>query len=164
LAPLREFVLYVAGSAAALALDTGVYTLGLHLGLPLLAAAFLGFILGMVFIYVVSTRHIFKQHRIADRQREFVIFALIGIAGLGLTELLLWLLVHRLGIAPVTGKLATAGAVFIFNFSLRRLMLFTRPASSHPSPHDSRTRSERTAEPGRRAGPGRGNHPAEALR
>ena len=43
----------------------------------------------------------------------------------GLDRTLLWLLVHRLGIAPVSGKLATAGAVFLFNFGLRKALLFT---------------------------------------
>lgn len=122
---LREFLLYLAASAAALALDTAVFSLSLRMNLSLRVAAFLGFSLGLLLIYTLSTRLIFSQHRLPDRRNEFVGFALIGVAGLLLTEALLWLLVQRLGVAPVPAKLASAGGVFLFNFALRKALLFT---------------------------------------
>lgn len=121
----REFLLYFAASAAALAVDTGVFSLALRLGVPLAVAACLGFSLGLMLVYTLSTRHVFAQHRLADRRNEFALFALIGVLGLLLTEALLWLLVTRLALAPVTAKLATACGVFLFNFGLRKTLLFT---------------------------------------
>ncbi len=130
---LREFLLYFAASAAALALDTATFSLGLRLGLPLAVAAGLGFSLGLVLVYTLSTRHVFAQHRLADRRGEFALFALIGVAGLLLTEALLWLLVQRLGMAPLAAKLTTACGVFLFNFALRKSLLFTaRRAALRP--------------------------------
>lgn len=121
----REFLLYFAASAAALALDTAVFNLGLHLGFSLAWSACLGFSLGLMLIYTLSTRLVFAQHRLAERRIEFALFALIGVAGLLLTEALLWLLVQQLGIAPMTAKLASACGVFLFNFGLRKALLFT---------------------------------------
>lgn len=122
---LREFLLYFAASAAALALDTAVFSLTLQLGVPLSVAACLGFGLGLMLVYTISTRHVFSQHRLADRRNEFALFALIGVAGLLLTEALLWLLVRQLGVAPVAAKLTSACGVFLFNFALRKALLFT---------------------------------------
>lgn len=127
---LREFLLYFAASAAALALDTAVFSLSLRLGVHLAVAACLGFSLGLMLVYTISTRHVFSQHRLADRRNEFALFALIGVAGLLLTEALLWLLVVQLGVAPVAAKLTSACGVFLFNFALRKAFLFTARRSA----------------------------------
>ncbi|MDR7270572.1 putative flippase GtrA [Pelomonas saccharophila] len=122
---LREFLLYLAASAAALTLDTAVFNLSLRLGVNLPLSACLGFSLGLMLIYTISTRHAFSQHRVADRRNEFALFALIGVAGLLLTEVLLWLLVKQLSVAPLPAKLGSACGVFLFNFGLRKNLLFT---------------------------------------
>jgi putative flippase GtrA len=127
---LREFLLYFAASVAALALDTGVFSLALRLGVPLAVAACLGFSLGLMLVYTLSTRHVFAQHRLAERRSEFALFALIGVAGLLLTEALLWLLVQRFGVTPLSAKLTTACGVFLFNFALRKTFLFTIPRTA----------------------------------
>ena len=134
-AKLREFLLYLAASAAALALDSSVFFVSLRLGVNLALAACLGFSLGLMLIYTVSTRLVFAQHRLAERRNEFALFALIGVAGLLLTEALLWLLVKQLGVAPLTAKLASACGVFLFNFVLRKTLLFTaRPTALSLTP------------------------------
>lgn len=130
----REFLRYFAASAAALALDTAVFNLSLRLGVNLAVAACLGFSLGLMLIYAISTRHVFSQHRMSDRRNEFALFALIGVAGLMLTEALLWLLVRQLGVAPLAAKLTSACGVFLFNFALRKTLLFThRRTAPNPS-------------------------------
>lgn len=121
----REFLRYFAASVAALALDTAVFNMSLRLGINLAVSACLGFSLGLMLIYTISTRHVFSQRRMADRRHEFALFALIGGAGLLLTEALLWLLVRQIGVAPLAAKLGSACGVFLFNFALRKSLLFT---------------------------------------
>ena len=125
--PLLEFLLYAAASALALALDIGVLQAGLSLGWGLKVAAAAGFMTGLIWMYAVSVRHIFLKQRSFDTRLQFLVFAGIGIAGLGLTELLLAILVTRLGLAPMLAKLLAACAVFLFNFIVRKAMLFTVP-------------------------------------
>lgn len=127
---LRELVMYLVASAMALALDTSVFSAGLRLGMPLPVAAFLGFSAGLMLIYILSTRHVFTEHRMSDRRSEFALFALIGVAGLLLTEALLWLLVRQLGFNPLAAKLTSAGMVFLFNFGLRKALVFTARRTS----------------------------------
>lgn len=75
------------------------------------------------------------QQRLNDRRSEFGLFALVGVAGLLLTEALLWLLVKQIGVDPLMAKLTSAGGVFLFNFMLRKSLLFTaRPAALRTSP------------------------------
>ncbi len=123
---LREFLLYAAASALALALDMAAFTCGLKLGASLTVAAATGFLLGLALVYVISTRHVFAQHRLADRRLEFAVFAVVGVAGLLVTEAALWLTVAQLHIDPLPAKLTSAGITFTSNFLLRKRLLFTR--------------------------------------
>lgn len=131
----REFVLYVAASALALALDTLVFTSALKAGMGLPAAAGAGFLSGLALNYALSTRLVFSQHRLADRRLEFVGFALIGVAGLILTEITLWVTMVQLGLMPLPAKLISAGVTFLSNFFLRKWLLFTpRRAAQQAKP------------------------------
>ena len=121
-----EFIGYLLASALALGVDTGVYAAALALGSPLAVAASLGFLAGVACAYACSVRFVFRERRLQDRASEFSVFAIVGVAGLLLMQALLWLFVHRLHIAPVAAKLLTAGPVFLFNFGVRKLLLFRR--------------------------------------
>ncbi len=125
-----EFVRYFACSALALALDAGLFGLGLYAGLSYSVAAAIGFIAGLVLAYFLSVRFVFGERRLADERAEFVVFACIGLAGLMLTELLLWLMIGQRDWHPAVAKLISAGVVFGFNFGSRKVLLFTKPAAT----------------------------------
>ncbi|XHS79622.1 GtrA family protein [Burkholderiaceae bacterium UC74_6] len=128
----RELAGYLACSVLALLLDTGVYAGALALGISLALSAALGFIAGVSCAYFCSVKFVFQARRLKDRSTEFAAFVAIGLAGLVLTEGLLWLLVQQLHLAPVTAKLITAGIVFFFNFGVRKALLFN-PARRRPA-------------------------------
>jgi putative flippase GtrA len=121
-----EFARYFACSAVALGTDFALFGLGLRLGFGYPVAAAAGFIVGLWLAYRLSIRFVFRARAVADERVEFVVFAGIGLLGLLLTELLLWLLVAQTGLSPMPAKLASAGAVFCFNFLARKYVLFTR--------------------------------------
>lgn len=123
---MLEFARYLLSSGLALGLDIGLYSLALALHAPLAVAAAIGFCAGLVLVFLLSTRWVFREHSLDDRGQEFVVFAAIGIAGLALTELFLWLMVKRLGVQPQLAKLLAAGVIFLFNFGARKALLFSR--------------------------------------
>jgi putative flippase GtrA len=95
--------------------------------LPYLLSAAVAFLLGTVVNYLLSVLWVFRSSgRIPT---EFVLFTLVGLGGLGLTELILWLLVEIVGLHYLQAKAVALGVVLVWSFTLRRL-LFARLASA----------------------------------
>lgn len=131
---LRELVLYGLASALALGLDAGLL-LGLtHLGVNYLIASAVGFVSGIGVTYVLSISMVFKSRAVADRGREFAGFLGVGLAGLILTQGLMALWVEVLHLTPGLAKIPTAGIVFLFNFTVRRALLFKAPQADTVRP------------------------------
>ncbi len=80
---------------------------------------------GLVVNYALSVAFVFKERRLKSRWAEFVGFVVIGIMGLAVNEAGVAVLVSLAGLAPVIGKIGAAGVSFVFNFVVRRLVLFT---------------------------------------
>jgi putative flippase GtrA len=124
---LGEGTRYVTASAAALAVDFSVYAGLVRLAsVDYLIAAPIGFALGLAAIYVLSVRWVFGARRLADARLEFAVFASIGLAGMALNQLVIYVGVEAWALSYESAKLVSAGVVFCFNFALRKLLLFTR--------------------------------------
>ena len=124
---LTEGARYSAAALLALAVDFGVYdTLIRFAGVHYLVAAPIGFVLGLATIYFHSVRWVFGARRIGRPGLEFAIFAGIGLAGLALNQLVLYIAVERARLSYEAAKVVSAGIVFCFNFGLRKSLLFTR--------------------------------------
>jgi putative flippase GtrA len=122
----REGARYLAASALALGVDFGTYVGLIRLaGVHYLIAAPIGFALGLATIYLLSIRWVFRERRVADRREEFALFAVIGVAGMALNQLIIYVAVTFLAASPELAKILSAGIVFCFNFISRKLLLFT---------------------------------------
>jgi putative flippase GtrA len=126
--PLLEFMRYFVASGGALAIDFGLYRLGLQVGLAYPLAALAGFCAGAVFAYLASVLWVFETRSVSRAGLEFGLFVAIGLAGLLLTEAILWLEIERLGMPVLWSKAGAAGIVFLFNFGLRKITLFRASA------------------------------------
>ena len=93
-----------------------------------LLAAALGFMAGMLVVYILSIRVIFSDRRRLHPLNEFAGFFIIGCIGLLLNELLMLVFVEFAQFAVVLAKVPTAGCVFVFNFMARRFLLFSKQA------------------------------------
>jgi putative flippase GtrA len=117
---------YLAVSALALSVDFGTYVALIRVvGVNYLVAAPIGFALGLAVSYTLSVSWVFRTRRLADPRLEFVIFAVLGIAGVAVNQLIVYAGVEWLGLSYELAKIASAGAVFCFNFASRKLLLFT---------------------------------------
>lgn len=118
---------YLAASALALAADFGTYVVLIRLGgVYYLIAAPIAFALGLAVIYLFSVSWVFGVRRLADSRMEFAIFAGVGIAGMGLNQLVIYAGVERFSFSFEFAKLASAAVVFCFNFAARKALLFTK--------------------------------------
>lgn len=121
----KQFLRYCIAGGIAYVIDfLTLYVLATYLHIHYLASATVGFCLGIVVVYLFSIRWIFENRTIADRRHEFTIFVLIGIAGLGINNLTMYLLTDGLGMHFMASKIAAAGLVLTFNFNARRHFLF----------------------------------------
>jgi putative flippase GtrA len=131
---LHETWKYFLVSLAALALDYALLVALTSLGhVHYLISAAVGFAAGLVLNYALSVAFVFRQRRLADRRMEFAGFFLIGLAGLALNEALMKLFVDGAGLGYALAKVPATGVGFVFNFGVRRAMLFTAP-TSQPRP------------------------------
>jgi|ERR1035437_6358962 putative flippase GtrA len=94
-----------------------------------LISAGIAFILGLVINYILSVKWVFNSRALENRWLEFLLFSLIGLVGLGLNELFLWILTDILLIYYLLSKIITTFIVYFWNFFARKVMLFNRQKS-----------------------------------
>jgi len=125
--PASEFLRYFAASALGLAVDFGLYVgLTRLAGWHYLASAAAGFCAGLITVYLLSILWVFAVRRLRSSAQEFGLFATIGLAGLVLTELVLYACTDMAGLDYRVSKIVAAGLVFLFNFGCRKALLFSR--------------------------------------
>lgn len=86
-----------------------------------------GFVVGLIVNYILSLKFVFTQAKDKGKGRDvksFLIFAIIGIIGLGLTELGMYLGVEKLGIHYLIVKCFVTAAVLIWNYAGRKIIIF----------------------------------------
>jgi putative flippase GtrA len=127
-----ESLRYFVASAVALAVDYAILVGATELlGVHYLVSAALGFSAGLLVNYLLSVTWVFKERRLKSRWIEAAGFAAIGVLGLGLNEGLMALFVEGVGLPYALAKIPATGVGFLFNYGVRRILLFTqgsRPA------------------------------------
>ena len=122
---LWEFLRYGAASAVALIADAGsLYVLTSVFGLPYLYSGAVAFLLGLGVVYALSVLWVFERRTTNNTYVEFLLFALIGVVGLGINEGILWLLTGVFGLYYLLSKAASVAVVFCWNFLARKYILF----------------------------------------
>lgn len=120
-----QLLRYTVVGGVAFLVDFGslfLLTDGLHI--HYLQSAAIAFLLGLTTNYLLSVNWVFGRRNVSRRSVEFGIFAAIGIAGLGLNELFIWLFTERVGFHYLVSKMCSTALVFLWNFFARKLSLF----------------------------------------
>lgn len=122
---VSQFAQYVLVGGLAFVVDfTALFVLTDYFGLHYLVSASLAFLLGLITNYLLCIAWIFDYRVLKNQAHEFALFSLIGVAGLLLNNLLMFLLTDLLDVHYLLSKAAAAGVILLFNFSLRRSLLF----------------------------------------
>jgi len=128
---LTQFLRYLIVGGLAFAVDFGTLTL-LHgvFGVHYLMANAGGFIVGLVVNYFLSINWVFDQRRLSNPWMEFIAFAAIGLLGLAINELSMFLLVGVVELHYQVAKLGATGISLVWNFGARKVVLFQRSAKT----------------------------------
>lgn len=117
-----QFVRYFLVAGVGLGVDFGtiIFTKEI-LGFHYLIAACSGFILGLVVTYILSNEVVFGTPK-GNKHVLFILFTIIGIVGLGILNLLMWLLVSKAGLNYLFAKVLATIVVFMWNFFGRKTL------------------------------------------
>lgn len=91
-----------------------------------LSSAVIGYCAGLLASYLLSVLWVFDKRRLKNHLAELASFAVIGLAGLGLTYLLMWLFTEKAGVYYLLSKVLTTVIVFVWNFTAKKIILFSK--------------------------------------
>lgn len=121
-----ELSRYLVVSAVALAADVGLLSLlSAGFGAHYLIANPIAFATGAMIAYLGSVHWAFRNRKFSNRGVELLIFVAIGVGGLAVNESVLWLGIEVAALSLIVAKLAAAATSFVFNFVIRKMVLFS---------------------------------------
>ncbi|MDD6237520.1 MAG: GtrA family protein [Clostridiales bacterium] len=136
---LAEIVRFGIIGVLATLLDWGIfYVLTNFLGVYYVVSSVIGFCVSVVFNYLLSRVWVFHVTQKQNLVREFVLFMITSIIGLGINTLVLWLCVEWLfvqmtflsvipdDILELIGKAAATFVVMVWNYLIRKFLVFKK--------------------------------------
>ena len=131
---VMEFLRYVVVGGLAFVADFGSLVAAQELlfegySWGVYASTVVGFVVGLAVNYFLSLLFVFTQAKDRGKGRSlgaFVVFGLIGLVGLGLTELGMWAGVEILTWNYMIVKVLVTGAVLFWNYLGRKILIFGR--------------------------------------
>ena len=88
-----------------------------------LVSSFFGFSISVIFNYILSTKWVFVINKNNNSKRNFILFIIFSIIGLGLTELIMHIGCNIININYLIVKIIATLIVMIFNFITRKKFL-----------------------------------------
>ncbi len=123
---LIQLIRYTIVGGLAFVVDFGLlFILTEYARLHYILSATCSFLAGLLVNYYISTAWVFES-TIKNKHIEFTLFALIGIIGLGLNDLLIWIFTEKCHIYYMFSKLITAALVYLWNFLGRKYLVFNK--------------------------------------
>lgn len=119
---LIQFVRYIfVGGIAAIVNIGGLYILTEGFNIYYLISNILAFIIGLLVNYALSKKMVFQNETAIKREKEFMVYATIGIIGLGLDTIFVGIFTSILSIYYMLSKIISTILVFIWNFVARKV-------------------------------------------
>ncbi|MEY8562906.1 GtrA family protein [Eggerthellaceae bacterium 3-80] len=88
-----------------------------------LISATISFTASVIFNYLASMRYVFRHKAGMSRRKEFVIFVILSVLGLGINNGCMWIGVELFGISYLVVKIVATAVVMVWNFVTRKKFL-----------------------------------------
>ncbi len=73
---------------------------------------------------MLSTSWVFGKKRLNNRAAEFSVFAAIGVVGLGVNEILMWVFTGVILMHFMVSRMISAGIGYVWKYAVRKYLLF----------------------------------------
>lgn len=83
----------------------------------------LSFVISVLYNYWASLTFVFEVNEDKSKSRNFVIFIICSVIGLGINDLIVWLVTDMLNIYYMVSKIIATVVVMVFNFVTRKKFL-----------------------------------------
>ena len=82
-----------------------------------------GFSVSVLVNYILSIIFVFDADKGRNKFKEFIVFLLFSIGGLGINQFVMWFAVELLGIHYMISKIGATAIVMVYNFITRKLFI-----------------------------------------
>ncbi len=120
---IQIFKFSIVGVAATLIDFIFLYIFKEFFNLPVIISNTLSFCISVVYNYWASVHWVFNVDESKDKKKNFITFIIFSIIGLGINDLIMWLMINKLSIYYMLSKIVATLIVMIFNFITRKLFL-----------------------------------------
>ncbi len=83
----------------------------------------IAFTISVIYNYWASCKYVFNVTNKDSKLHQFIVFIVLAVIGLGITELILFILYHKVGWNYMLVKILATAIVMVFNFITRKIYL-----------------------------------------
>lgn len=121
---MKQIIRFSVVGGSAFLIDYGLlYFLTEFAGINYLISSCISFSISVVYNYVFSIFWVFDVQRKGNKTKEFLVFFILSVIGLGINTFIMWGMVDKLTIHYLISKLAATAVVMVYNFITRKLFL-----------------------------------------
>ena len=122
-----QFFRYIFVGGASFVTDYVLLYIITEIGVNYLVSGVISFIAGLCVNYALTKLLVFsKKTTGAEKAKEFSVFAIIAVIGLGLTELLMWIFTEKLSWYYMISNAIAAIIVLFWNFFMKKILLYKK--------------------------------------
>ena len=123
---LLQFFRYAFVGGWATVMDWGVlFILTEWMKLHYLLSGIIAFFVGLTVNFLLSKKFVFSgEKQEHSTSKEFIVYAVIGAAGLVMTEIIMYILTDKLKFYFMIPKVIATAVVFVWNFAARKVVLY----------------------------------------
>lgn len=92
-------------------------------GINYLISSALSFTISVIYNYILSIHWVFDVGENHSKSQDFVVFVVLSVIGLGINQLMMWLLVDKALMWYMLAKIFATAVVMVYNFITRKLFL-----------------------------------------
>jgi putative flippase GtrA len=121
---IKQIMRFGVVGASAFVIDYGLMIILTEIcGINYLVSSGISFTVSVIFNYVLSVRWVFDVSGGRNKRKDFIVFVVLSVIGLGINQVMMWLLVEFLGNLYFIAKIFATAVVMVYNFITRKMFL-----------------------------------------